>query len=99
MYRYVFEDSKGNKWERVNATQARRAFLRGEAVSMCPCRLRPFGHWNPQVTVCMNDDEFQWDLQHYYGPEHLWDVLVNSCTAYGCACNETGYYLAYYLQK
>lgn len=96
MHRYTFSDNDGNTWRRVNATQARNAFINGESVTMCHCNLRPWGYWCPQFTVNRDDDAHAWELGHY-GARGLWDMIVNSATAYNCTCSETGMYLSYYL--
>lgn len=96
MLHMTFEDSKGRKWERVNATRARNAFMRGDAVTMCPRNLRPFGFWNPQSTVTRDDETHTWELQNY-GPAGVWELLVNGFTAYNCTDNETGRYPSFYL--
>lgn len=93
MYRYTFEDSKGNKWERVNATQARNAFMRGETVVMCTANMRPFGPWGYGFTVYLRNEE---EAQN---PASVWDRLVNSYMAYNCSHTGEARYLAYYLQK
>lgn len=95
MLRLIFDDNSGNRWERVNATRARNAFMGGIDVTLVPCRLRPFGPWNPQFTVNLRDSSHEWELQRY-GAETVWNTLVNSATAYNCS-HETGYYLAFYV--
>lgn len=96
MYRYVFEDSNGNKWERVNATQARNAFMRGETVVMCTANMRPFGPWGYGSTVCLCDERYPEEAKN---PASVWERLVNSYTYYNCSHPGEARYLAYYLQK
>lgn len=98
MYRYVFEDSKGNKWERVNATQARNAFMRGETVVMCTANMRPFGPWGYGSMVNRDDENHAFELQHY-GARGVWERLINSYAYYNCSHPGEARYLAYYLQK
>lgn len=97
MHKYTVTDHTGNKWERVSAQKARAAFLSGDSVTICPHKLRPWGFWNPQFTIFRDDETHAWELQHY-GARGVWDLLINSAIAYNCSY-ETGYYLAYYLQK
>lgn len=97
MHKHTATDYSGNRWERVSVQKARAAFLDGSPVTICPCKLRPWGFWSPQFTIRKDDETHEWELQHY-GPVGVWERLINSAIAYNCS-SATGYYLAYYLQQ
>ena len=90
-----FHDHNGARWYRVNATQARNAFISGEPVTVCPFKQRPWGYWSPQFTFTRDDDVHAWELEHY-GARGLWDRLVNKFIYYNCN-NAVGRYPAYFL--
>lgn len=90
------DDRTGAEWYRVDARRARRAFLEGDTVTICPCNLRPFGPWRPSFSVWRDDDSIAWELEHY-GPVDVWELFVNEATARRCN-GEAGRYLSYYLQ-
>lgn len=96
MHVYSFKDNSGDEWRRVNAIQARNAFVNGAPVTLCPVKLRPLGMWAPQFTVTRDDSAHAWELAHY-GAANVWQMIVNSATAYNCS-HETGYYLAFYVK-
>ncbi len=97
MHKHTATDHSGNRWERVSAQKARAAFLNGDSVTICPCKMSPWGLYNPSFTIRKDDETHSWELEHY-GAAGVWERLVNSAIAYNCN-HETGYYLAYYLQQ
>lgn len=96
MHMTFTDDRTGAKWYRVDARRARRAFLEGLTVLLCPCNFYPFGPWRPSYSVWRDDDAHAWELQHY-GPAAVWEMITNEAAALNCS-NEAGRYLSYYLQ-
>ena len=72
--------------ERLNKSQARKAFNQGIELTMIPHKANPCSPWFSGANY-KNNNSFVEDF----------DKLVNSITNYNCN-SELGYYLAYYIK-
>lgn len=75
---------------RLHHTQARKIFLEGGEVAICPSNLCPGAPWHPEAWVSARQ------LEGMYKPEQGWTVIRNHFRWYNCTCRETGYYLSYW---
>lgn len=85
MRSYYFDDNKGDRWLRVNKAKAKKFFLAGKKVVLCPVNLRPFGNWDIGYAAGSDDGDF--------------DKLVNSYEYYNCTSAEAGKYCAFYVKE
>lgn len=77
---------------RLHHTQARKLFLAGETVIICPSNLMPGSPWHPECHVNLSMDEGCHD------PEMAWKLIRNHFRFYNCTCAETGYYISYWVE-
>lgn len=72
--------------KRVNKPTARRLFMDGQSVTICPCNMRPIGIWGMGAVISKKeaDDTF--------------DRIVNAFEYYNCNA-ETGYYASFYIRE
>ena len=89
---HTFTNKYGEKFRRVNKTEARNRARAGQSIGVCACNMDPF---NPY-----------WNMCAWYHPEEerdafdgfdTFDKFVNSYECYNCS-HETGYYASYYIQ-
>ena len=98
MNNYTFTDDKTKKhYKRITKANARRAFIAGKDIIVCPSNLRPFGFWNPQIEWNINRESFQNELPFYESPEKLFNYTVNQFEFYNCINTETGKYTNFYI--
>lgn len=76
---------RGTRYVRVTKTTARKAYGAGKTVILCPCKLRPGGPWNPEISVKRNAED----------PE-TFDQRVNNFVWYNLNA-ESGRYPMYFL--
>lgn len=99
MNNYIFKDSNGKQYKRIDKRQAKRLYDDEKTIVLCPCNLRPFGFYNPQIDINKMDY-----LKHGYKTPLLYDgtneydfkTRVNSFEFYNCTNTETGKYTAFY---
>ena len=83
---HIFTNEHGEKFRRVNKTEARNRAERGESIGVCACNMNPF---NPYWSMCA------W--YHPIGERDAFDKFVNAYEYCNCS-NETGNYAAYYVE-
>ena len=84
MSKYTFEKD-GKLYHRISKTQAKKQYLAGNYIIVCPVNLRPDSAWKPFMV-----------LGDFVGS---FEDAVNSCTYYNCVNSETGHYLAYFVAQ
>lgn len=77
---------------RLHHSQARKFFLQGKRIALCPSNLYPGAPWHPECWVDLSMDEGRHD------PEDAWIKIKNSFRWYNCTCNETGRYISYWME-
>lgn len=90
---HIFTNKHGEKFKRINKTEARNRAARGESIGVCACNMDPF---NPYWSMCA-----------WYHPEEeaaaivdgfdTLDQFVNAYEYYNCSY-ETGYYASFYVE-
>ena len=75
----------GEEWKRVQKARARHEYNAGKEVVLCPCELRPFGPWHPEVMISKEHclEEFETVVLNYE-----WYNCKDGC----------GKYAAYYVR-
>ena len=87
-------DYNGYTFKRVNKTIAKRAYINGLSIVICPCNLHPFSAWMPGVKLNKKSREaFVADLT---GLKNDFENWLDSFMYYNCDA-ERGYYPAYYI--
>ncbi|WMC09533.1 hypothetical protein PU634_10435 [Oceanimonas pelagia] len=61
----IINDPKNGKWRRVRKDVALVAYSRGEDVLFCPCKLYPFGPWQPGVVRRHEDKHDETAIQRF----------------------------------
>lgn len=84
MNEYTFEMG-GKLYHRISKVQAKKQYLAGNYIIVCPVNLRPDSACKPFVVLGDSVRGFE--------------NAVNSCTYYNCINSETGRYLAYYAKE
>ena len=87
MYRYEFTDHD-KTFTRVSKTIARKAFVEGFTIAMCPSNLRPGTPWHPEYITNRNMD-----------PEPDFDKLINAFEWYNCTDTKTGKRASFFMEK
>lgn len=84
MRKYIF--TIGDiEYKRVNKQAARKAYISGENVILCPCKLRPGYPWNPEITISgISGEDF--------------DSIVSNAGYYSLS-TAAGSYMSYYIHK
>ena len=94
MRRYSFTDN-GRTFERATKPTARRAYLAGLDVAICPANLRPGAPWHPEYIINRRDRAHL--VADEIGAENDFENLVASLEYYNCRNSETGPYAAFYV--
>lgn len=102
MNNYIFTDKNNNHYKRIDKRQAKRAYDAGKTIVLCPCNLRPFGMWAPEVDINKNDfKKMGYDEPLIY-PDGSSDMDFKKRLMYfeyyNCTNTETGRYSAFYIQ-
>ena len=92
MTEYTFT-SQGHTFTRVSKTAAKKAFINGFTIALCPCKLRPGTPWYPECIV--NRETLGEDPAD---AENEFNRLLNRFEFYNCT-NETGRYTAFFIGK
>lgn len=88
----IFTNQYGEKFRRINKTEARNRAERGETIGVCACNMNPVNpYWN--ATMWYHPAE---ELQAFDGYKSF-DAFVNAYEYYNCS-RETGYYASYYVE-
>jgi hypothetical protein len=87
--------SGGTIYRQVTKKTAKKLYLQGFPVVLCPCNLRPFTPWHCEHTI-KKADRAQF-VADEIGAANDFDNVVNSFEYYNCQYNETGKYTAFYI--
>ena len=87
MYRYEFK-SNNKTFTRVSKTIAKKAFVDGLTIAMCPSNMRPGTPWHPEYITSRNTDL-----------ETDFDKLVNAFEWYNCTDTKTGKHASFFIEK
>lgn len=88
---YTFTNKYGEKFKRINKTEARNRAKRGESIGVCACNTDPFSHyWNMCAWFHPEEEKQAFDGYNDF------DKFVNAYEYYNCS-RETGYYASYYV--
>lgn len=82
----TIKDNAGTEYKRTNKATARKVFNYGKAIVLCPCKLFPFGGWNPGLLL----DNTGEDSKDF-------DKLCRDVAWYNCNY-DAGQYLAFYIE-
>lgn len=89
---HIFTNKHGERFQRVNKTEARNRAANGEKIGVCACNLDPFNpFWNP----CAWYDPIG-EAEAFDGFD-TFDKFVNAYEYYNCSY-EAGYYASYYVE-
>lgn len=96
MNNYIFRDNNGVEYRRITKRTARKAYMAGYTVVLCPCNLRPFNPWGIGASINRKDRAIY--VADEIGVENDFNNLVASNEWYNCINSETGRYAAFYIQ-
>lgn len=97
MNKYTFKNNTDKKeYTRISKRAARAAYIAGKTVILCPCNLRPFGPWHPEIDINrdMHPDEITTDEN----AKNYFNKVVMRHEIYNCTDTETGKYTAFYIE-
>lgn len=94
MYKRVFEDQNGKKWERTDKRKARNIYNAGGTVAIISDNLRPFTMWGIELLINKNNDLYQFTETG----ARTFDRIIREYEIYNCVSRETGYNAAYYTE-
>ena len=94
MYNRTFTDS-GFTFKRIPKNEARRAYINGLSVVICPVNLRPFTPWHCEHVLNRRSRE-HFTLDEI-GVKNDFNNLIDSFEYYNCRDTETGKYTAFYI--
>lgn len=98
----IFTDNEKNHYKRIDKRQARRAYNDGKTVILCPCNLRPFGFWQPEIYINKNDFKKYGYIEPFIFSDGTTEMdfnrRLNQFEFYNCINSETGKYTAFYIQ-
>ena len=94
MYKRVFEDQNGKKWERTDKRKARNIYAAGGTVAIIPDNFRPFTMWGNTLLINKCEDM----LQNREYSALYFDQKIREFETYNCVSIETGYHAAYYTE-
>ena len=93
MNEYTFT-SHGQTFTRVSKAVAKKAYINGFVVALCPCKLRPGTPWDSETIIsretrgCTADD---------ISAGNDFEGMVNSISYYSLN-SETGTYISYFME-
>lgn len=95
MTNMIFTDRLGNNWERVTKKTAKRLYLQGETLTVCPRNLRPFSPWHCETWINKSTHEIDHNTT---GEDYsaIFDNWVMYFEIYNCINAETGKYASFY---
>ena len=94
MRKLTFTDG-GTTYRQITKRTAKKLYLQGFPVVLCPCNLRPFTMWHCEHVI-KKADRAQF-VTDEIGAANDFDNLVNSFEWYNCQNSETGKYTAFYV--
>jgi hypothetical protein len=89
MKAYTYTEN-GKTFARISKAAARREFLKGGTVILCPVNLRPGFPYFPEVPVYLPEG--------YDDPAGAWEQINRDFALYNLYNAETGHYTAYYIR-
>ena len=93
MNRYKFTNRRGT-FTRVSKMTAKKAYINGFAIALCPCKLRPGAPWNAETII---DRETRGGVTDDISAENDFENLLNSFSYYNCR-SDTGKYTAFFVE-
>lgn len=94
MRKYTYREN-GFTFERIDKTTAKKAYLNGLTIIICPVNLRPGEPYHPEQPINRrNREQFVIDE---IGAANDFNNLIASFEYYNCRNNETGKYTAFYI--
>lgn len=84
---------------RLHHTQARKMFLAGETVVICPSNLCPGKLWNPESYINLKEIREASYTYEEMKPEEVWNNIRAWFRWYNCTSNETGKYISYWIEE
>ncbi len=91
MNKYKFT-SKGRTFTRVSKTAAKKAFINGFTIALCPSNLRPGAPWHPETITNR-------EIIGAENPATGFDVLLSSFEYFNCTNTETGRYAEFFIES
>lgn len=88
-------DYKGKSYKQISKASARKLFIAGGKVVICPANMRPFSMWHLEYIMkrAYVSDFILDDI----GASNIFNEIVNNFKYYNCN-NETGNYIRYYAE-
>lgn len=94
MKKYTYSEN-GFNFERIDKKTAKRAYLNGLTVILCPVNLRPGKPYSPETPINRKSRE-QFIIDEI-GAANDFNNYVASFEYYNCTNSETGHYTAFYI--
>lgn len=88
MNNYIFKDSNGKQYKRIDKRQAKKLYDAGETVIFCPCNLRPFDNYFG-LDMDINRANINCNFADFR-------KIVSDYELFNCTDTETGKYTAFY---
>ena len=95
MNKYTFTSHGRRTFTRVSKTTAKKAYINGFVIALCPCKLRPGTPWDSETIVdretrgCVTDD---------ISAENDFEKLLNAFEYYNLN-RDTGSYTAFFIES
>jgi hypothetical protein len=86
---------KGFTFKRITKRAAKKAYMNGLTIILCPVNLRPGAPWHNETTLHRKQRE-QFVIDEI-GLENDFYNMIGSFEYYNCTNSETGYYTAFYI--
>jgi len=85
--------TRGSKtYNRVSKAAARKLYISGAPVYICPCKASPASPWSVGAEISRKYNSWSDEA----GTPEYFNKLCDEATYYNCNYNELGRYLAYY---
>lgn len=81
-----FKDGRRIKYTRISKAAAKKAYLSGDNIALCPVNLRPGSPYNPEIVLNISNNT----------DGRSFDDILNAFTFYNCNLSEAGRYAAFY---
>ena len=91
MYFNIFTNNEGKDFKRVRKDVAKKYYLLGKDVVICPCNAKPFLPYHMEFTFnkeILDNSDMKGDFDKY----------IDYYTFYNCGYKEIGKYPAFYLE-
>lgn len=81
-----FKDGRRIKYTRITKAAAKKVYLSGDNIALCPVNLRPGSPYNFEIVINISNNT----------DGRSFDDILNAFTFYNCNLSETGRYTAFY---